>query len=231
MIRIILFCLCVMVLLSVTACAPSSWNHKGGSQMLPPPNEMKALEAGKATGYRQVSFRVPEGWHWFIRGEDLIATRDGVFLQHIFIERVQVDQVDQDVLGAFWLVAWSSKLWPTRTVKSLNKRFTPGMSPADAAEVLLGSRKNDPALTDLKVQELTTQTIAGHQAFRVVFDFRLKGSQAMLAASPLYRSIYCGFMVDDWFYGISYTAARRYYFEKDAQMFEVFLQSVRLVAK
>ncbi len=231
MIRITLFCLCMMVLLSVAACAPSSWNHTSGPQLLPPPNEMKALEAGKATGYCQVSFRVPEGWHWFIRGEDLIATRDGVFLQHIFIERIQVDQIDQDVLGAFWLVAWSSKVWPTRTVESLNRRFTSAMSPADAAGVLLGSRENDPAVTDLKVQGLTMQTIAGHQAFRMVFDFRLRGSNTIFAASPIYRSIYCGFMVDDWFYGISYTAARRYYFEQDSLTFEAFLESVRLVAK
>ena len=228
MIHTVLSCLFVIILMSMTACVPS-WNHTGGPQLLPPPNEMKASEAGRAAGPRKVSFTVPAGWRWFIRGEDLIVTRDGVFLQQIFIERIQVDQVDQDVLGTFWLVAWSSGVWPTRTVKSLNRRFTPAMSPMDAAKVLIGSRENDPAVADLKVRELTTQTVAGHQAFRVVFDFRLK--DAVLKASPLYRSIYCGCMVDDWFYGISYTATRRYYFEKDAQTFEAFLQSVRLVAK
>lgn len=223
----------------MAACAPSSWNHTSGSQLLPRPYEVNATEsmefmkAGGVYDPCAVAFTVPKDWHWFIRGEDMIATRDGVFLQHIFIERIHVDQVDQDILGTFWLVAWSSKVWPTRTVKSLKKRFIPEMSPADAAVVLLGSRENDPAVTGLKVRERTTQTIAGHQAFRVVFDFRLKGPLNFPAfkASPLYRSIYCGFMVDNWFYGISYTAALRYYFQKDSQTFEAFLESVRLVEK
>lgn len=222
MIRIALSCLCMMILLSMNACIPiPSWKHTSGSQLL--------STAGRAADARRFTFTVPEGWHWFIRGEDMIATRDGVFLQHIFIERIHVDQVDQNILGTFWLVAWSSKQWPTRTVKSLKKRFTPAMSPDDAAEVLLGSRKNDPGVTNLKVQELAKQTIAGHQAFRMVFDFRLNGSAPFYTPSPLYRSIYYGFMVDDWFYGISYTAALRYYFQKDSQTFEAFLESIQLV--
>jgi hypothetical protein len=62
-----------------------------------------------------------------------------------------------------------------------------------------------------------------------VFDFRLKGSAPFYTSSPLYRSIYYDFMVDDWFYGISYTAALRYYFQKDSQTFEAFLESIQMV--
>jgi hypothetical protein len=224
-------CLYLMILVTMTACVPS-WNHPGDSRR---PGERNVLEAMKIQGTEGeaescgVTFVVPEGWHWFVRGEDLIATRDGVFLQHLFIERIHVDQTDQDILGTFWLVAWSSKKWPTRTVTSLKKRFAPAMSPANAAEVLLESRQNDPSVTGIRVRELSTQTIAGHQAFRLVFDFRLKDS--VLEASPLYRSIYCGFMVDRWFYGISYTAALRHYFPRDSQAFETFLESVQLTGK
>jgi hypothetical protein len=53
----------------------------------------------------------------------------------------------------------------------------------------------------------------------------------MVNPSPLYRSIYCGFMLGDWFYGISYTAAVRYYFDRDADTFEAFLESFRLVGQ
>lgn len=44
-----------------------------------------------------------------------------------------------------------------------------------------------------------------------------------------YRSIYCGFVLGEWFYGISYTAALRHYFERDAAAFESALQSFQLV--
>jgi hypothetical protein len=103
------------------------------------------------------------------------------------------------------------------------------MPPADAAEVLLGSRGNDPSVTGLEVRKIVIRTIAGQQAFRAVFDFRLKGS--VVDPSPLYRSAYSGFVLGDWFYGISYTAAARYYFDRDAGTFETFLESVRLADK
>jgi hypothetical protein len=34
-------------------------------------------------------------------------------------------------------------------------------------------------------------------------------------------------VIGDWFYGISYTAAAPYYFDRDAGAFETFLDSVR----
>jgi hypothetical protein len=229
--RLVLFRLGILLLAGMTGCVPS-WNHDGGRQVLSPAryyllaesgDERKSLESGR------VSFSVPDGWHWFIRGEDLIATRDGVFLQQIFLERLHIAQIDQEVDGAFPLAVLSAKQWPVRTAKSLTKRFAAGMPPSEAAEVLLESRRNDPSIVELEVRKVVTRTIAGQQAFRALFEFRLKGFAAN--EWPLYRSVYCGFMHGDWFYGISYTAAARYYFDRDAAAFETFLESIRLADK
>jgi hypothetical protein len=225
-----------LLLVVMTACTPT-WNHTTGAQTLPSSHvslapaagDIQTSDPGRTAVSSPVAFVIPAGWHWFDRGDDLIATKDGVFLQQIFIERIHIDQVKQDVAGAFPLAVFSSKQWPTRTVESLKKRFTAGMLSADAADVLLESRRNDPKVTELQVQKVVTRMIADRQAFRTVFDFRLK--DAVLRPSPLYRSVYCGFMLDDWFYGFSYTAALRYYFEKDADTFEVFLDSIRLKTK
>lgn len=226
------FRLAVLALAGLAGCAPA-WKHEGGRQALSPglynPPAADKEEAGRSFESGRVSFTVPGGWHWYVRGEDLIATRDGVFLQQIFLERLHVAQDDQAVWGAFPLSALSAKQWPVRTAKNLKKRFAAGMPPADAAEVLLDSRRNDPAVIDLAVREVVTRTWAGRQAFRAVFEFRLKGSA--IGPSPLYRSIYCGFMNGDWFYGFSYTAAARYYFERDAGTFETFMKSVQLVGE
>ena len=229
--RLALFSIGILLLTGTMGCAPS-WNHECGTQVLSPARYYLPAEPGdeqKSVDSGRVSFTVPDGWHWFIRGEDLIATRDGVFLQQIFIERLHIAQVDQEVSGVFPLAVLSAKLWPVRTAKSLTKRFAAGMPPADAAEVLLESRRNDPSVTDLEVRKVVTRTIAGQQAFRAAFDFRLKESVA--GPLPLYKSIYCGFMLGDWFYGISYTAAARYYFDRDAATFETFLESIRIVEK
>jgi len=39
------------------------------------------------------------------------------------------------------------------------------------------------------------------------------------------------FLRDGWFYGISYTAALRQYFNKDSETFDVVLESFRLSGK
>jgi hypothetical protein len=100
------------------------------------------------------------------------------------------------------------------------------MSPTEAAEVLLASRRNDPGITNVQVLKVDSRTVAGQQAFRALFEFRLKDPEGF--PLPLYRSVYCGFMLGDWFYGINYTAAARYYFDRDAGTFDSFLESVRL---
>lgn len=246
----LVLCGCCLVLLAEAPACTLGWKHRAGALTLPdshsqllrgvegPPGADAAAPpaAAKAAPPRRISLALPDGWHWFMRGDDLVATRDGVFLQNIFVERIRVDQVEEPVLGTFWLAAFSSKQWPVRTVESLKKRFAPGMSGADAAEVFLDSRRNDPAVGDLEIREVATREIAGNPAFRAVFDFRLKDPGPRKSFGdvrfrdprrmPRYRSVYCGFVIGEWFYGFGYTAALRHYFDKDAGAFESVLQSV-----
>ncbi len=232
-------CCIIMILVGTTACN-AGWKHTGGVLNLPevtlyhssdlggisPGGADKGREVNKTAPSRRISFALPEGWHWVMRGDDFIATRNGVFLQNILVERIHVDQVEQSG-EMFPFAALSSRQWPVRTLKYLKKRFTPGMPPAEAAEVILSSRENNPGIADFEAGEISMQTIAGHQGFQAVYGFRLD----VQGRKTPYRTLSCGFMLDDWFYGISYTAAKRYYFQKDAEAFNSFLQSFRLVEK
>jgi hypothetical protein len=217
--------LALLALVAHPACV-STWKSARGPESLSPAFA-GSMEDGEAAAEARrscrLTFTLPAGWHWYVRGDDLIATRDGVFLQQIVVERLHAGQADREV-RAFG--AWSSSAWPVRTRKNLTRPFAWGMPPEEAAEVLLGSRGNDPSVADLEVRKVVTRTIAGRQAFRAQFEFRLKSP--VVEPSPLYRSIYCGFVVGDWFYGIGYTATARYNFERDAGTFETFLDSLRL---
>lgn len=248
--RLVLGCGVFLILLNATACG-LGWKHRGGALTLPesryyesrsqaaPPDAGSAAGpvAGSTAAPRRISLMLPDGWNWVMRGDDFVATRDGVFLQNILVERIHVDQVEQSD-GMFPLAALSSKQWPLRTVKSMKKRLEPGMSPVDAADVLLDSRRNDPAVAGLEIREVATRTIAGSRAFKAVFDFRLKDPGPRKGVFdprlvdpgriPPYRSVYYGIMLDEWFYGIGYTAVLRHYFQKDAETFESMLQSVVL---
>ncbi len=227
-----------MILLNTTACNPG-WKHQGGTQTLPevyqyfspgretsPAADSDGYPAWKTSTSSRVAFVLPEGWHWVMRGDDFMATKDGVFLQNISVERIHVAQVEQSD-GMFPLAALSSKQWPFRTVKYLKKRLELGMSPTKAADVVLGSRASTPGVADFEVREVVAQTVSGYQGFKAVCDFRLD----VQGRKTPYKTLYFGFLLDEWFYGVSYTAAQRYYFQKDAETFNSVLQSFRLVEK
>ena len=115
------------------------------------------------------------------------------------------------------------------------------MVSTEGADVILDSRANNPSISDLQIREVAPLQFAGNHGFRAVFDFRLNtpddrsmmnGVMSVVDVSGRktpYRSLYYGFMRGQWFYGISYTAALRHYFERDAAAFESVLQSFQLV--
>ena len=230
--RAVLGCCITMILLSTTACNPG-WKRQHGVQVLPgvdlynsPGYNSPGSETPPMAVSRSVAFTLPDGWYWVWRGDDFITTRDGVFLQNITVERIHADQIEQSD-GMFPQAAISSKQWPFRTVKYLKKRFASGMSPMDVADVVLSSRANNPGVASLEIKEVMMQTVAGYQGFKTVYDFRLD----IQGRKTPYRTLSYGFMLDDWFYGISYSAALRYYFPKDAEASNSVLRSFRLVGK
>jgi len=231
--------ICALLLTpGMTACT-SGWRHAGGVMTLPalsqhrPPSPADATEdavkdpqGGREVRSRRVSLALPEGWSWIMRGDDLLATRDGVFLQHILVERIPIDQAAA-VAGPLPPSALSSEKWPVRTARYARARLVPGMSPDDLAGFMLDSRRNNPGIADLEVRKVEARRIAGYPGFRAVYDFRV----TVLQRGTPYRTIFCGFLRDGWFYGISYTAALRQYFNKDSETFDVVLESFRLSGK
>jgi hypothetical protein len=228
----------VVLMASIVAPAcVARWERAPGVQVLPEidvDRHVRSVEpatdptkaGGSDSSYRsrRLYISLPEGWNQVWRESDLFASRDGVFLQHILVERIHVDQTG-GLDGRFSLATISSKQWPVRTVPYLKKRLAPGMSPSEVAEVLLESRRNNPGISDLAVGEVVPREVAGHPGFMVAYDFRV----TVASLKTPYRTIYCGFLKDGWLYGISYTAARRYYFERDVGTFEAAMPGFRVV--
>lgn len=174
-----------------------------------------------------LSLNLPRDWNYVMRGDDLLASRDGMFLQHIHVERIRIDQTDQSD-GAFPQAALSSKQWPVRTGRYLTGRLSSGMSPLDVAEAVLASRKNNKEIFDVEVVDIVPRTVAGNPGFRTILHFHVfvppntpydKPVPFMQRSTP-YRSVCYGFMEGEWLYVIGYTAAKRYYFDRDTETFE-----------
>jgi hypothetical protein len=129
-----------------------------------------------------------------------LITRDGVSLQYIQIERVKIED----------------------SLKHTKKKFSKGMLPQEVAEVVLDNIASDKDNLNLEVIENIPATISGIPGFKAVYTHKTMDGLKL-------KSIYYGFIMQDWFYGIYYTAALRYYFDKDIETFEKVLETFKLI--
>lgn len=150
--------------------------------------------------HHNFSVELPQGWMRLNTDEYLFVTRDGALLQNILIERLHID----------------------KGLKYTKKKFKKGMLPQEAAEVILDSIASDQTVLNFEVIENTPTKISEFSGFKAVFTYKNKDGLR-------FKSIYYGFMIGEWFYGIRYTAALRHYFDKDLKTFEKVRESFKLL--
>ena len=172
-----------ILLIPLTACAP--WTRVTGPC------------AGPAHHY---SVDVPDGWMKFDSDSYILISRDGPFLQYIFVDSRNLE----------------TPFAHTR------RRMNSAMLPQEAAEVILDDLSLDRAVHNLHVIENAPAQVAHHDGFTLLFTYR-NGDGLVL------KTRYYGFIKDRMFYSIRYTAAERYYFEKDLETFRKVLASFRLL--
>lgn len=173
----------LILLLFVAGCAP--WAKVGGLYTSKPHN---------------FSVELPAGWMKFNTRERLYTTRDGVLLQNIIIERLNIE----------------------KPLEHTKKKFSKDMLPQEVAEVILDNISSDQTVLNFEVIENIPARISGFPGFKVVFTYKNKDGLRL-------KSILYGFIDNEWFYGIRYTAALRYYFDKDRKTFEKVFESFRLI--
>ncbi|MGE5892615.1 MAG: hypothetical protein ACM34I_01010 [bacterium] len=152
-----------------------------------------------SSAYLNMSVDLPDGWMRLNSREYLFITRDGIPLQSILVEKIHVSD----------------------TLKHTKKKFSSGMLSQEAAEVILDNMATDPAMLNFEIRENNPAKIGGKSGFKAVYTYKSKDGLR-------YKSIYYGFMLGDWFYGIQYSAPARYYFDKDLKAFEKVVASFKL---
>ncbi|MBE7413823.1 MAG: lipoprotein [Deltaproteobacteria bacterium] len=151
---------------------------------------------------QNVSLDLPDGWMRYRTDEYLFVTRDGGNLQYIMVEAIHVDS----------------------QLKHTKKKFHRGMLPLELSEIIADNMSSNQAISGLKVVENKSAKIGGRQGFRAVMNYRNKDGLKI-------KSVYYGFMKDDWFYGVSYAAPLRHYFSRDVKTFEKVAASLSLIRK
>jgi hypothetical protein len=77
-------------------------------------------------------------------------------------------------------------------------------------------------MTALKVMDLSTGQILGHTGFRMEGTY--ENSDGLT-----HGFIYYGFMTDELYYAVSYSAPQRVYFKKYTEDFNAFFSSFRII--
>lgn len=151
---------------------------------------------------QNLSLDLPDGWmRWNQNTKDfMFITRDGVALQSIVVESVHAGD----------------------KLKHTKKTLRNGMFPLEAAEVILDNTASNPKVHGLEIKESRSVKIDGRPGFRAAFSYKNDDGLKM-------KGVVYGFMQGEWFYGIKYLAAQRYYFDRDLKAFEKVVASVRLL--
>lgn len=141
---------------------------------------------------------LPQGWMATDNPKNLYISKDGPPLQKIYLYAGDITEMG----------------------KGAKKTLKKGMLPQEVAEFLLDVFRADKSLGQFTVIENAPAKLAGRDGFRLVNTYKSNAVR--------YREIYYGLLEGNTFYGISYNAPVRYYFDKDAAAFEAIVKSFNL---
>jgi hypothetical protein len=150
--------------------------------------------------FHNYSVELPQGWMRWNKGDQLLITRDGVPLQNIQIIRRNIEE----------------------PLKYTKRKLSKTMLPQEAAEVILDNVASNKDISDFGLVENTPLRVSGISGFKAIYSYKTKDGLKV-------KSVYCGFIQDQWFYGINYNAPERHYFDKDITTFENVLESFKLI--
>jgi hypothetical protein len=142
---------------------------------------------------------LPENWMKLRAEHDVLLSKDGPFLQYVLIQERPIDK-------------------PFGHTRKILRR---GMLAHEAAQLIVDEISSDRAVYDFQVIENGPAPIHGRNGFELLFTHKNRDGLS-------FKTRYCGVIAGDWFYAVRYSAAERYYFDKDVPTFERILGSFEM---
>ncbi len=155
---------------------------------------------GTTWGQGPFTGTLPTGWVK-MDSDMLLLTRSGTSLEKIEIIRYAVD----------------------KELPINKKKFTVGMLPQEAAQVLIDEMTLDKTMNNFQVIENRPVKLGEVPAFKLILTFNNDDGKKS-------RTILYGFVMDKWLYEIRYIAAQQHYFDSSVKDFETFVLGLQIKA-
>jgi hypothetical protein len=146
------------------------------------------------------SIASPEGWMHLSTHESEMLSKDGPYLEYILIQSRPLAQ----------------------GFRFTRQKLNRDMLPHEAAQVIADNMRSDPLIRQLRLLASEPATVGGHAGFRLTYSYRDPHGVPT-------KTIYYGVILSNQFFNLRYTAAQRYYFDKELPAFNQVLNSLRLV--
>ena len=143
---------------------------------------------------------IPEGWRKIDNNRYLFVTKESPFLQYIMVQNRPID----------------------RSFRNTKKKMQREMFPEEAAQIIIDELISDQNLVNLRILDNTPATIKGHAGFKILYTYRDSEGQ-------VYKTLYYGFLKEDTFFNLRFTAADRIYFKRDVGDFRNILNTFQIV--
>lgn len=149
------------------------------------------------------SVKLPANWlHFTADRKAVTATKDGLNIQHI---RFYFRKHDE----AF---------------KAIEKQSNANMLPSELAELAMATMRKGKLTKNAKVLENSPFTLAGHQAFKLIVEFRNEEGLR-------FRRMVYGFVVKDGVYFMQYQAPVLHFYNRDINDFRLAVSGFSKGAK
>jgi hypothetical protein len=142
---------------------------------------------------------IPQDWLRLEGQPHLMLTKDGPFLQYVLIQARPL----------------------TRPFRYTGRKVAAHMLPSDAAQVILDEIGLDPTVNALEVLENHPALIDGREGFKLMYAYQNSDGLTL-------RTVYYGCIHQKHLFTLRYTAAQRYYFQKDRTDFNQMRASFKL---
>jgi hypothetical protein len=143
---------------------------------------------------------IPKGWRKIDNNRYLFVTKESPFLQYIMIQNRPIG----------------------RSFRNTKKKIQKEMFPEEVAQIIIDELISDQNLVNLRILDNVPANIKEYAGFKILYTYRD-------AEGQVYKTLYYGFIKEDTFFNLRFTAVDGAYFQRDIGDFRNILKSFQII--